>query len=262
MRTQDGHSKPHGKLTLLRAVTVGVVITTSTLSHGAPLTSTQLRSWSEARLCEHSSPGVIVFRGDSADLGSCLAAAGNEEIASLTITSGGGDAWKTLRIMERYENRIDLITVDHLCASSCANYVLPAGKRINVTPDSYIMLHGSIDPAVVAKYIDEQREQLRLRYANGAPADLEAALQRAIDETRRQAAEQHLFEQRTLSCKDWLAPTSHSEELIRPGAEVSWLLVTEVMATRCLRKAHIDSFWSPPPQEALPADLRFLRALY
>lgn len=116
----------------------------SAIACAAPPTRTELRALGDTQWCEYPTPHSVVYAGDSSQIGACLDAVKDGEISELRITSGGGKAWETLQIARRMRGRINLL-VDGLCASSCANYLLPAAKQVRVEPHSYVLLHGSIN---------------------------------------------------------------------------------------------------------------------
>jgi hypothetical protein len=72
----------------------------------------------------------VVYAGISEELGRCLDKLAVETVAQLRITSGGGDAWKSLWWARAWLGRVDPLVVDGLCASSCANYFIPMAKRV------------------------------------------------------------------------------------------------------------------------------------
>ncbi len=60
----------------------------------------------------------------------------------LQVTSGGGDIVLGLDLGEWiFDKGLDVEVLKH-CASSCANYVFPAGKRKILYPDSILFWHG------------------------------------------------------------------------------------------------------------------------
>lgn len=61
----------------------------------------------------------------------------------LNITSKGGDVMEGIRLGNWvFDNQFDVI-VDKGCASSCANYVFPAGKTKYLYKDSALIWHGN-----------------------------------------------------------------------------------------------------------------------
>ncbi len=108
----------------------------------------------------------------------------------IVIRSGGGAAEASLPMGEAVQAQTATVVADVLCASSCADFVLPAGKRRVVTDDTLLLYHGGVtletlnavapqvaalakkDPRVSFDHAMEQdREQL-----NGEIAQQEALL--------------------------------------------------------------------------------------
>ncbi|MGF6096940.1 hypothetical protein [Pseudomonas sp. 18175] len=72
-----------------------------------------------------------------------LVKASNGTVAKLVIDSGGGDVNVGMDLAEIVlAAELDVI-VKRLCASSCANYVFPAGKHKQVTSGAVVIWHGS-----------------------------------------------------------------------------------------------------------------------
>lgn len=66
-----------------------------------------------------------------------------EKIKRLVIDSGGGDVNLGMDLAGLVlENNLDVV-VERLCASSCANYVFPAGKTKRIKQDAVVVWHGS-----------------------------------------------------------------------------------------------------------------------
>jgi len=236
-----------------------------------PLTVEDMKGLAARHACEASASGVV-FAGDSAQLDACLKKLGKTRgpIDELRITSRGGSAGDTLRLARELRGRLDLLVVDGLCASSCANYLLPAAKRIRVEPHSYVLLHGSLSRRDAVGQREEIRRQVR-EIARTQPwgkdmseAELDQTTQQSIDAfdagLEAQIPMQEAFARETLACDDWLDVWAHFEGQ-KPPAGTAWLLVTPDMAARCLSSAKVEAFWAPEAQEAFDARLGFFRAL-
>ena len=241
-----------------------------TASAAGRLDVAQLQALNAARRCERPKPGHVIYAGDSANLGACLAKLGDREIAELRITSGGGDAWKTLGTAREFIGRVDLVVVEGLCASSCANYILPMAKRIRVSPQSYVVVHGSIVPDFPKQQWDALRRSLtrQLREQNAKQPKpiteqeitwrVNGALASFREDLAKQVPVQAEFARATLRCHDWLDPNRHLSTPIPD--QYDYLLVTPVMGYRCLQIAQIDAWWPPEAQKDLDPRLRFMRA--
>lgn len=227
-------------------------------------TPTELRAAIQQSACEHPKPARVIYRGSTDGLADCLDDAGAGLIEELRITSSGGAAWDAMRLMQRYAGRIDLLVVETLCASSCANYVIPAANRLRVEPDSVVLLHGSpnlrdLDPQKPG-VIEQLKASLSAVRPEASATDVEKEAEAAWDRMRQETITmqpvQQSWARTTLRCDDWLDPHRHRGEPLPPGTQ--WLLVTPEMARRCFKSTRITDFW--PPAQDYPAELGFFRA--
>jgi len=62
----------------------------------------------------------------------------------VVVRSGGGAAEASLPMGEALQARTATVVADGLCASSCADFILPAGKRRIVTTDTLLLYHGGV----------------------------------------------------------------------------------------------------------------------
>jgi hypothetical protein len=91
-------------------------------------------------------PGTLVYRGGLSKAANArafqLLKNAQAKPRLLKITSGGGDVHLGMDLGEWvFKNGLDVEVVDH-CFSSCANYVLPAGKTKILNPDAILLWHG------------------------------------------------------------------------------------------------------------------------
>ncbi len=228
--------------------------------------STENTNPSTTDRCVYFAAGRITYTGHTGnELGKCLDGAHIPEVRELRITSHGGDAWQTLQVIERYSGKIDLVIVDHWCNSSCANYVIPAAKRLVVMPHSYVIVHGSIDRHVI-QHIQcaehSQRRTFQREHPKIPVRVFDEAFQRMITKLGVERAVQDAFERRRFSCREWLHPDGYvSREVAEgklniPSREVKGIVVTKGMAQRCLKHTQILEYWSPNSQSELPKSLQ------
>lgn len=62
----------------------------------------------------------------------------------IVVRSGGGAAEASLPMGQAVQAQTATVIADGLCASSCADFVLPAGKRRVVTTDTLLLYHGGV----------------------------------------------------------------------------------------------------------------------
>jgi hypothetical protein len=238
--------------TLLAALAIPLI------AAAAPPGREALLALASKTACEQPAPGHVVFAGDSAGLGACLGKVKGGEIAELRITSAGGDATETLALARYYRGHLDLLVVDGLCASSCANYLLPAAKRVRVMDHAYVLLHGALS----LRDFDARKAEIAAAIRAETPTITDDELARTIASGRdgliAALPAQQAFEHETLACADWLAPEKHVSGVPPDGSK--FLVVTPEMAKRCLKTARVEAFWAPEPENQFAPGLGFTRA--
>lgn len=121
-----------------------------------------------------SRPGEPIYEGELTVAGvkALLARYADRPPSLLTINSPGGDVMAGLVLGDWVRrHRIDVV-VGGVCASSCANYVFPAGRRKTVRAGALVLWHGG---AHQANFVAFQREFLdaaaRRDWGVDSPAD-------------------------------------------------------------------------------------------
>lgn len=98
---------------------------------------------------------AIVYRGELSAVANDAVRSlldGNPDLRWLHITSGGGEVNLGIDLGELVRARaLDVKVVDY-CASSCANYVFPAGRRKLLPADAAVVWHGSTLQDGVAEF--------------------------------------------------------------------------------------------------------------
>jgi hypothetical protein len=241
---------------VLRIVYVLPISLIAALAIGSPNASVleQLKREASEPLCEQAEPGYVSYRGESHDLGKCLESLGAEHVRELRINSRGGEVWPTLQVALALKGKLDALIVDGLCASSCANYLMPIAKTLIVEPNSLILLHGSLNVDQVKRYLVDNGERLR-RDAVDAPREhMDREFERVINEVEAQVKVQEGFAAATIVCEDWLDPNRHYPTNEIP-ASMRYLMATEAMAERCFKTTRVEAFPEPPSDAALLAEL-------
>ncbi|AUD79411.1 hypothetical protein CW740_09230 [Kangiella profundi] len=87
----------------------------------------------------------------------------------LKISSPGGNVMEGLRLGNWvFDNKLDVI-VDKVCASSCANYVFPAGKIKYLNKHSALIWHGNSHQEDIDQMVQDGDESaLKYRHAENA----------------------------------------------------------------------------------------------
>ncbi|MDP3459998.1 MAG: hypothetical protein Q8S09_12070 [Hyphomonas sp.] len=95
--------------------------------------------------CSYSGK-IIYYNGNtSLQLVNCLLEA-PEDSSKLVITSSGGDADVAIFAAHVMSEMVLDVEVVGWCASSCANYILPAARRIYLDQHSLVAVHGAPGP--------------------------------------------------------------------------------------------------------------------
>lgn len=82
---------------------------------------------------------------------------GKTEPLVMVVRSGGGEVKAALAIGEALLDRPTTIVADTFCASSCANFLITAGHRRIVRPDTLLLYHGG----ATLDQLDQALPQLR-----------------------------------------------------------------------------------------------------
>lgn len=90
-------------------------------------------------------------------------------IRTISINSIGGAIVPAMKIgLIIYQRKID-IEIRSVCASACANYIFTAGKNKKLTPDSYLLWHGSAHSPKAEFTIDYSQEKIARKQFFSAP---------------------------------------------------------------------------------------------
>jgi len=85
----------------------------------------------------------MMDRGTEGPFLDAIKRVGNRPVV-IIIRSGGGAAEASLPMGEAVQATTATVIADMLCASSCADFILPAGKRRVVTQDTLLLYHGGV----------------------------------------------------------------------------------------------------------------------
>ncbi|MCO4321725.1 ATP-dependent Clp protease proteolytic subunit [Aliidiomarina quisquiliarum] len=83
---------------------------------------------------------------------------GTKSVALFHIDSSGGSVQYGIELAEWIKAQELDVSIGYLCASSCANYILAAGKRTYLAPYSTLMWHGSSYQKSISKKVQQGDE--------------------------------------------------------------------------------------------------------
>lgn len=190
--------------------------------------------------CDTAKNGLVYVGPTDARLTACLNA--HPKATTLTITSLGGPVSDAIAAARIVAARNMSVEVTGFCGSSCGNYVAAAGTRLDVLPDSVIMLHGAppADPAT-------QREQAAAALDEaGIPVDEDdgAVLRSAVAQLQAQRAVHDKFAADFAVGSQWYALAAYYRA-VQGEDDAPMLLVSPEFARACLGHPAIGTFWYP-----------------
>jgi len=100
--------------------------------------------------CEYQGQKILYEGGTTLQLVNCLLAA-PADATELVLTSHGGDVEHGIFAGTLVHGLELSVTVIGWCASSCANYILPAAKNVTINEHSVVYVHGAPNPPVRAE---------------------------------------------------------------------------------------------------------------
>ena len=93
----------------------------------------------------------------------CVGRFAGRPIERVRVNTLGGDVRSALSIADTLAAAEPVVEVIRFCASSCANYVLPVARRVEVAPDAVVILHGSVDEGLLRRVADDPHVRERSR---------------------------------------------------------------------------------------------------
>lgn len=111
-----------------------------------------------------STPSEAIFANDISveSVNEFIKIHANAPLRTLVIFSNGGDIGAGITLGEWvWDKKLDVI-VRTICASSCANYVFPAGRNKTIENDSMVVWHGSMEQKRLRRELDLYEESKRV----------------------------------------------------------------------------------------------------
>lgn len=196
--------------------------------------------------CQATSDGIVDYIGPSdAPLLECIQSQ-QDHIRRIVITSNGGDALVSIQAAELLADSHPDVEVRALCASSCANYIVPVAANLVVQHGSILALHGGAENSEEFINATEEAGELSLRSQYPEPTEnLVRASRASMRETAmRIIVDQERIAQRLSIQNEWFALDLFVSEgfIFKPGAFV----VPGYEFTRTqIPKVNITKYWYP-----------------
>ena len=129
-----------------------------------------------------------IHKGDDVPFRTALALAPQDQPLVIVVRSPGGDADTGLAMGEALLDRPATVVTSQICGSSCANYLLTAGKTKIVWKDALLLYHGGITLDFLESTTTQTREQLTAIAAKDPQSfpDVQSSIDRNIEATRQQ----------------------------------------------------------------------------
>lgn len=183
--------------------------------------------------CQVTADGDLLLRGNTTEpMLTCVQKADLKTVKRVVADSNGGPVVVAVQIGELLAGLHTEMVVRGQCNSACANYFLPVARKITLEPGSLVMLHGSIDDALLS--------------SSATSAD--------ADKVREQYDKQMAFVDKHRIPRGWLLMRDAEEQKAKRGSKytlgqlaqpftegkvsVKGLLVEETFMRSCL--PHID----------------------
>lgn len=114
------------------------------------------------------------------EMEACASAMLTPEVTRVVVDSPGGLTGPGRSVGRKIAEVPRTLVIDGRCTSSCGNYFVPAAARLQITPGSYIGLHGTPDPGTDALQLAQQRADWDAAVAAGVITPQERATEEAI----------------------------------------------------------------------------------
>lgn len=169
-------------------------------------------------ICEIAQSGELRFIGDTDNLDQCLTSVGSAKITTLSITSGGGDVAKALPVARRVASLKLKLKILGVCASSCANYIVPVASKIEIMPYSIIALHGGVDKS----FLSTAETQLRASLANSdpvpSPEETDTIVESELFKLKILLDDQEKFKEEYGVSNDWFELSAYKDFETKDGS--------------------------------------------
>ncbi|MCR6659770.1 MAG: hypothetical protein NVV72_10625 [Asticcacaulis sp.] len=157
----------------------------------------------KSNVCQITNTGELRFIGDTDNLDSCLNSIESTPVTTILITSGGGDVAKALPVARRLAGLKVKLKVLGVCASSCANYLVPVASEIEIMPFSIIALHGGMDRTFLKTAEGQLRASLSASEPPPSAEETDSIVKAELSKLNMLLDDQEKFQQEYNVGSDW-----------------------------------------------------------
>lgn len=178
----------------------------------------------------------------------CIESGATTSLKRVDVFSQGGRPGVSMKIADTLSKYDINLTVDTLCASSCANYLVPIAKSLQLSEGSAIILHGSIDAATLAKSLELAKTE-EIRQRNQDVYRQQSNFAREHNVSKGWLLYRESEERSTGSFGKFVVGNSKDLKSSEPVV-AKYLIVTEPFLRSCLSSVQILPFENTLPQMA------------
>jgi len=205
---------------------LALLLSASLLGGCASVAELGVYSQADKPMCVVDPDGALVVRGPTdARFRECI----DRHLAQradgplvVRLSSAGGDVEPAMAAADKVAALRPQLIIEGMCASSCANYLIPVAGKVTLAPGVRIVLHGSIDGA------------MKMKYSHVASAEKVHGMQTAFVERHRVPLGWLLYRDDTADGGFGRHVTGASQPLVPGQGDLRYLLVEEAFFRSCL----------------------------
>ncbi|WP_297736992.1 hypothetical protein [uncultured Maricaulis sp.] len=154
--------------------------------------------------CELLGASTVVLSGRiNEEMADCADALLRPEITTVVVASDGGETFAGRRIGHRIGDRPRTLVIRDRCLSSCANYFIPAARRLELGNHAVIGLHGTPDPSMRERSRFAQELEQALLAGEITEDNYARSIAQHNSRWERQLAEEQAFAERFAVPPGW-----------------------------------------------------------
>jgi hypothetical protein len=216
------------------AATITCLLLASLLGGCASMEELGVYNQANKPSCDVDADGALVVRGPTDEnFLQCIDRRPSQRTGVplvIRISSAGGDVEPAIAAAEGLAAQRPHLVIEGMCASSCANYLIPVAGKVTLAPGARIVLHGSIDGF------------FKMKYSHLASADKLYDMQAAFVARHRVPLGWLLYRDGTADEGFGRHVTGVPEPLVTGQGEPRFFLVDEAFFRSCLPQVEVSGF--------------------